>query len=138
MEIVKQINEYQDGLFCLLDEFFHRVTGQSVSDFGPPEAFSANIKKNPEKLVRRIPDSFKWVDKTIRPYYARNGAAIYPLPKRLGGFKLVLGGSGRFGEAHLDSIQQTLLYADTILVPDPFSSWIETPREEERFPVITQ
>lgn len=133
MEAAEQINEYQNELFGFLEEFFERVTGQSSGDFGPLDEFSTNIKRNPQKLATRIPDSFRWIDKTIRPFYADRGMRIYSAAKSLGGLKLVSGGSGRIGEAHIDSIQQTLLYSDSILMPDPFLSWIETSREGERF-----
>ena len=133
MEALNLIKEYQNGLFGYLEEFFIRITGQSAQDFAPLEDFSIAIKKNPKKLARRTPEAIEWVFKTIMPYYADKGMGISPLAKELGGLKLVVGGSGRIGEAHIDSIQQTLLYADTVLIPDPFLAWIESSREGDRF-----
>jgi hypothetical protein len=45
--------------------------------------------------------------------------------------KLVLGGSSRFLESQLNAVRQLLLYADTVLIPDPILPWIEVDRSEE-------
>jgi hypothetical protein len=47
--------------------------------------------------------------------------------------KLVLGGSSRFVSSHLSSVRKMLLYADSILIPDPILPWLESERQEERF-----
>ena len=45
----------------------------------------------------------------------------------------VLGGSSSFKASQFNSVTQSLLYADTILIPDPVMPWIESDRKEERF-----
>ena len=46
----------------------------------------------------------------------------------------MLGGGSRFGATQLDAVRRLILYADTVLIPDPVLAWIEeTPRPEERF-----
>jgi len=37
------------------------------------------------------------------------------------------------GATQLDAVRRLILYADTVLIPDPVFVWIETPRPEERF-----
>ncbi len=64
--------------------------------------------------------------------YAKESSNIYSAARNLGGLKLVHGG-GRFGDSSIDSTISSLLYADTVLIPDPISPWIEVARKEERF-----
>ena len=56
-------------------------------------------------------------------------------PKSLDHYRmrLVLGGSSRFSESQLKSVTGSLLYSDTILVPDPIMPWLERERSEEKF-----
>ena len=47
--------------------------------------------------------------------------------------KLVLGGGTRFKASQLGAVTTSVLYSDTVLVPDPVMPWLEKERTEETF-----
>jgi hypothetical protein len=47
--------------------------------------------------------------------------------------KLVLGGGSRFLGSQLSSVSTSILYSDTVFIPDPVMPWLETERTEEKF-----
>lgn len=125
---------YQKGLFELFSEFFRRATGIDTPDqFATFDSFSDAIRGNSATLAQRGQGAFVWADENIRPYYVKESSAAYGNARQLGGLKLVLGGGSEFLSTHLASVRGSLLYADTVLVPDPVFPWFETDRLEERF-----
>jgi hypothetical protein len=128
-----QATDYQRRLFALLDEFFVRATGKEARAFARIDAFSDVVRKNAYKIAPRSRQALPWVERELRQFYMREGADAFGLARQQGGLKLVLGGSGRFLGSQLSAVSRSLLYADTILVPDPVVPWLEKDRSEERF-----
>jgi hypothetical protein len=130
--VYSTIHSTQREFFSILAEFFERATGSSYSDFSALRDFDKQIRQNAERLAERGPEADIWGRVSLSGFYQRHGMDLFGASKELGGIKLVLGG-GRFTAAHVDSIRKMLLYADTILTPDPVLPWIESERAEERF-----
>lgn len=125
---------YQKRLFELFTEFFQRATGVDTPDqFATFDSFSDVIHRKAATLAQRAQDAYVWADENIRPYYVKESAAAYGSARQLGGLKLVQGGGSGFLSTHLESVRGALLYADTVLIPDPVFPWFETDRLEERF-----
>ena len=133
--------EIQRELFSILEEFFQRATGTTVLKFAEVDEFPAAVRKNAyqmaacaaDQIAAGRPQPYQWVTETLRNFYAKYHSRIYKDIKSLGGAKLVLGGSSRFTPSHLAATRKMLLYADTVLIPDPVLPWIETERSEEAF-----
>lgn len=132
-DIYKEIIEYQRTLFALLNEFFYRSTGKSVEEFSSLDEFSENIHKVGASIAKQFGSALEWADNEIRRFYSEEGAKVYSNAKNLAGMKLTLGGSSEFLETHLKAVSSSLLYADTVLIPDPVFPWLEVERREERF-----
>lgn len=124
---------YQRELFERLEEFFFRATGQTINEFATIDTFCIVIREQARKIAPRGEDAYRWAHEEFSKFYRQQGPEIFRLAKELGGFKLVLGGSGRFQESQLNAVSSSLLYADTIIVPDPVLPWLESERTEERF-----
>jgi len=130
---VSDIYKIQNEFFDIIDDFFKRATGKDVKDFATPETFGKEIRRNAHKLARLMNNAFsKGIDNLMK-YYSKYKANAYSLCRQLGGIKLIVGGSQRLFSPTLQSVKSMLLYADTILIPDPVLPWIEIAREEERF-----
>ena len=129
----KQIVDYQRSLFAILDEFFVRATDMSAVDFSTTEAFSETVRREAQKIGLRGPDAFSWIERELRELYSKQGKNVYGIARGLSGFRLVQGGSSRFLSSQLRSARGALLYADTVLIPDPIAPWLERDRKEERF-----
>jgi hypothetical protein len=123
----------QREFFEILEEFFRRATGCSAEDFAPMDSFGERIRAEAPKLGRRGGQAFLYAHEAFGTFYKRFGPHLFSEAKSLGGLKLVLGGTSRFGESQFKSVLRMLLYADSILIPDPILPWIESPRAEERF-----
>lgn len=132
-DIAKTVAGYQIELFQHVGEFFGRATGMGAVDFSTIDGFGDRIRRDAHFIGHRGEDAFRWADRELRAFYARRGREIFQLAKRLGGMKLVLGGSSRFAASQLASVRGSLLYADTVLIPDPVYPWLEVERSEEQF-----
>jgi hypothetical protein len=128
----KQARDYQRELFQRLGEFFVRATGQAATDFSTIEGFSETISRTAHDIGTRGPDAFSWLHQSLGQLYSSRGVEAFRVARQLAGLKLVQAGS-RFTASHLRSVQTALLYADTVLIPDPVAPWIESERREERF-----
>lgn len=131
---------HQRELFAILEEFFLRAVGKSHSDFGSENELGHFFRQNARAIAENGKEAFVWLEKRLGSFYQRHLTRPFKLASQLGGVKLVLGGSSTFLDTHLHAVRKTLLYADTILVPDPVLPWLETPRMAEgfRFPRIIQ
>lgn len=129
----KEAKDYQVELFQLLAEFFGRATGIPPTEFATIDNFSDAVHKRASTIAYRGEDAFSWADKELRRFYTQKGLILFKQASRLGGLKLVLGGSSRFLGSHLAAVNGSLLYADTILIPDPIAPFLETARSEEKF-----
>jgi hypothetical protein len=129
----EKLTVYQRELFARLEEFFHRATGQSVNEFATIDNFRIAVRKQAHTMAPRGEDAYRWAHEEFGKFYKRQGPEIFRLARGLSGFKLVLGGSSRFQESQLNAVSSSLLYADTIIVPDPVLPWLESERREEQF-----
>ena len=133
INLEKEIADYQVELFQMLAEFFGRATGTPPREFATVEGFGDEVRRRAETIGRKSEDAFLWADTEFRQFYAMKGPTIAGLAARLGGLKLVLGGSSRFLGSQFAAVKGALLYADTVLIPDPLFPWLETERKEEKF-----
>lgn len=132
----KKIVEYQRALFECLDEFFRSATGQAAPDFATIETFSDTIRANAARLASRGDAPYRSANEQLRALYASKGLEAFREAKALGGLKLVQGGGAGFLRSQLNAVSGSLLYADTILIPDPVLPWIESERKEEAFNLV--
>lgn len=117
----------------ILDEFFRLATGSSAEEFAALDSFGETIRAQAERIGPLAPQAFLYVHEALEFFYKRFGVHLYAAAKQLSGLKLVLGGTSHLRKSQFDSVRRMLLYADSILIPDPILPWIESPRAEERF-----
>jgi len=131
---MKELIDTQRKFFAILNEFFKRATGEEAAQFAPStDDFDKRIRRDAHSLAVTVADAFNWFYPEIISFYEQQKTATFRQAKHIGGLKFVLGGASRFTETHFNSVRKVLLYADTILIPDPILPWIESPRTEERF-----
>jgi hypothetical protein len=123
----------QQNFFNILDEFFARVTGKRYSEFSSLDDFGDEVRKQAHSLGRRGASEWNRAIGPLFDFYNGCGTTALNEARQLGGLKLVLGGGSRFTPTHLDSVSRALLYADSVLIPDPVLPWLETDRSEEAF-----
>lgn len=136
IDITKEAAAYQIELFQMIGEFWGRATGTSPEEFSSIENFGDTIRMRGPDIKHRLEDAFNFANKQLRTFYAQAETRPFALASRLAGTKLVLGGSTNFATSHLASTRCTLLYADTVLIPDPVYPWLEDQRQNERFPFV--
>lgn len=131
---MKEQVQRQREYFALLAEFFKRATGESPEAFArTTDEFGDRIRREAQSVGPKIAEATAWFYPTIATFYERTGTSTLREAKALGGLRFVVGGTSQFRDSHFVGVRKALLYADTILVPDPVLPWIESPREEERF-----
>jgi hypothetical protein len=123
----------QREFFEILDEFFRRATGCSAEEFAPLDSFGERIRADAPKFGPSGPQAYMYAYEALGNFYKKFGHHMFSEAKSLGGLKLVFGGSSRLHRSQFESIRGMLLYADSILIPDPILPWIESDRAEERF-----
>ncbi|KYL37298.1 MULTISPECIES: hypothetical protein [Pseudoalteromonas] len=130
---------YQDRYFEILTEFFLCVTGCLPRDFSPLESFSDSIqgiasvlRENPKRAEKSMM-AFSSLEKNLKKLYSEEGGKAFSAAKKLDACKLNLGGSSRFLQTQLNATRKSLLYSDTVLIPDPVMPWLEKKRDEEKF-----
>jgi hypothetical protein len=133
VNLEKESSALQVELFRLLAEFFGRAFHELPSDFATIETFADQVRKVGPMSSDRLVDAYRFADTELRQFYAEKGPAMFELASRLGGLKLVLGGSSRFSRGQLGAVAGSLLYSDTVLIPDPVAAWLETDRRSEKF-----
>jgi hypothetical protein len=126
--------DIQREYFSILDEFFKRATGEEATRFArSTDEFGVRIRRDAHSLSVHACEAFEWFYPEITSFYQKQKTATFLQAKQVGGLKYVMGGASRFTETHFNSVRKILLYADTILIPDPILPWIESSRTEERF-----
>lgn len=130
---------YQDRYFEILTEFFLSVTGCLPRDFSSLDSFSESIRgmaitlrENPSRAENAM-SAFSTLETELKKLYSEEGAKAFSAAKKLDACKLSLGGSSRFLETQLNATRKSLLYCDTVLIPDPVMPWLEKKRVEEKF-----
>jgi hypothetical protein len=129
----RRIAVIEREFFGILDEFFLRATGSNPTEFATFDSFGTTVRREAQKLGTRGPDAYSYAYQALSAFYKSNGIELFREAKKLGGLNFVLGGSSRFLESQFASVRKVVLYADTVLIPDPILPWIENPRAEERF-----
>jgi hypothetical protein len=124
---------YQRQLLNLLEEFFVRWAGVPASEFATFDTFSREVRSQAHQLATRSKDAFNWADDNIPPFYVNRSAAARQNASELHGLKLMQGGGSRFKKSQFDSLRGSLLYGDTVIIPDPVLPWFEISRDEEQF-----
>ncbi len=123
----------QRELFALLGEIFQRATGKAPKAFAPLDGFNAAVRSSLPSRADKVQIALAWGIPKLYELYSRQRTSLFAAAGAQGGLKVVLGGSSRFGATQLNAVRRLILYADTVLIPDPVFAWIETPRPEERF-----
>lgn len=130
---------YQDRYFEILNEFFLNVTGCLPREFSTLDSFSESIRgmatalqENPSRAERSMV-AFSTLEEELNKLYSEEGGKAFSAAKKLDACKLNLGGSGRFLQTQLNATRKSLLYSDTVLIPDPIMPWLERKRDEEQF-----
>lgn len=130
---------YQERYFEILAEFFLSVTGCMPRDFSPLDSFSesiqgmaATLRENPSRAEKSML-AFSTLEKELKKLYSEEGGKAFSAAKKLDACKLNLGGGSRFLQTQLDATRKSLLYSDTVLIPDPVMPWLEKKRDEEKF-----
>ena len=123
----------QREFFRILDEFFRRATGNGPREFATFDSFAERIRRDAQRLAARAVDAYSYAYENLSSFYTKHGIELFGEAKKLGGLSFVLGGGTRFGHSQFESVRKVILYADTILIPDPILPWVEDPRKEERF-----
>ena len=136
-DIAREAAAYQIELFQMIGEFWGRATGMRPEEFSTIDAFGDQLRRGAPNLQHRLKDAFTFADTHLRRFYAEAGTKPFALASRLAGTKLVLGGASNFAASQLASTRSTLLYADTVLVPDPLYPWLEDRRQHEKFRFAT-
>lgn len=130
---------YQDRYFEILTEFFLSVTGCLPREFSPLDSFSESIQRMAVTLrenssrAESAMVAFSTLETELKKLYSEEGGKAFSAAKKLDACKLNLGGSSRFLETQLNATRKSLLYSDTVLIPDPVMPWLEKKRDEEKF-----
>ena len=133
---------YQDKYFEILTEFFVNVTGALPRDFSSLDDFSDSV----QKMGAALAETPKKADKALVAYselneklfklYKEEGGTAFSSAKKIDACKINLGGGSHFLKTHLNATRRSLLYSDTVLIPDPIMPWLEKKRDEEKFNLI--
>ena len=134
----QQISSLTHTLFQLYEDIFVAATEKSPLSFAPtPESFRGAIRALGGRL--KGDPSGDWgpnlsrATNALATFYRSSGLDLLRGAGKLPGYKLVLGGKQNFGGSSLAAARSMLLYADTLLVPDPVSRWFESEHSAEGF-----
>lgn len=133
---------YQDRYFEILTEFFVSVTGCLPHEFATLNNFPESIHRMASKFKERPREAeksfiaFSILEKNLKKLYTEEGGKAFDAAKKLDACKLNLGGSSQFLQTQLNATRKSLLYSDTVLIPDPVMPWLEKKRDEEQFKYI--
>lgn len=139
---LKDLITYQDRYFEILTEFFINVTGCLPHDFATLNNFPESVHKLANKFKERPREAeksliaFSILEKNLKELYAEEGGKAFNAAKKMDACKLNLGGGSRFLKTQLNATRKSLLYSDTVLIPDPIMPWMEKKRDEEQFKLI--
>lgn len=132
---INELYEYQSTYLEILEELFNSLVGKDAILFHSFEEV-LQFSKNNSKRFSEISNPYIDFFYKLTSLYSKNGTEVYKFAKELNTCKLVLGGSSRFYGSHLNATRSSLLFADTVLIPDPILPYLERERNEERFQYI--
>jgi hypothetical protein len=130
---------YQNKYFEILGEFFISVTGETPRNFAPLDGFSNAVNRMPDQIRHNpkrqldIQNAYATLERKLKRLYQSESTSAFRSVQKLNSCKLNLGGSSRFLRTQLNATRKSLLYSDTVLIPDPIMPWIEKARNEEKF-----
>jgi hypothetical protein len=125
----------QRKLFQIVNHFFESFIGSEPEKFPDYFEFQIWLKEN-TNILNRFEKSYEEFSKNIFNYYSESKLTNFEAAKKMAGLKFVLGGTSNFSITNFESVRKTLLYVDTVLIPDPILPWFEVERKEERFKFI--
>lgn len=134
---------YTHDLFEALEVLFLGWTGRPSREFvrkgedfaDAVHRFGRTLKASGGEARTRMQEARRAMELLDR-FYKNRAPRVLPSLRGLGGSKLVLGGKQSFSEASVDAVRSMLLYADTVLIPDPVFPWFEVEPTRESFPRI--
>lgn len=127
-----QLYKYQSTYLDILNEFFVGVVGKCSSSFTSFDEVHCELKSNLHKSDC-VMNCFADMEQSLRSLYSSQGPDAFKFAQELNACKLVLGGSSRFYGTQLNATKRALLFADTVLIPDPILPYLERERPEEKF-----
>ncbi|MEO1850024.1 MAG: hypothetical protein ABGX70_05895 [Psychrobacter sp.] len=132
---INELYKYQNTYLEILEELFSSLVGKDAIFFHSFDEVLQFSKNNLERFSGISNPYVDFFDK-LTSLYSKNGTEVYKFAQELNTCKLVLGGSSRFYGSHLNATRSSLLFADTVLIPDPILPYLERERIEERFQYI--
>lgn len=132
---INELYGYQTTYLQILEDFFNILVGRDASLFHSFDEVLQFSKRNVASLSDSSNPYIDFIDK-LNSLYSESGTDVYRFAQELNACKLVLGGSSRFYGSHLNATKSSLLFADTVLIPDPILPYLERERNEERFQYI--
>ncbi|MGR6831332.1 hypothetical protein [Aliivibrio wodanis] len=130
-----QLYKYQSTYLDILNEFFVCMVGKCPLSFTSFDEVYNELKNN-LKRPDNVMNYFSDMEQSLRHLYSTHGPDAFKFAQELNACKLVLGGSSRFYGTQLNATRRALLFADTVLIPDPVLSYLERERTEEKFVYI--
>lgn len=132
---INQLYKYQSDYLDILNEFFIGVVGKCSSSFNSFDEVHNELKNNLDKSDN-VMQCFSDMVQGLCALYSSRGQDAFKFAKELNACKLVLGGGSRFYGTQLNATKRALLFADTVLIPDPILPFLERERVEEKFQYI--
>ncbi|MBB1441412.1 hypothetical protein H5202_22885, partial [Shewanella sp. SG41-4] len=128
----KELYKYQTMYLDTLSEFFINVVGQCATTFDSFISVHQAMKASAHKMENGK-NHFADLEANLRALYSTYGSGAFQFAQELNACKLVLGGSSRFYETQLNATKRSILFADTVLIPDPVLPYFERDRVEEKY-----
>lgn len=138
-----RVRDLNRTLFAHYSEVFRSFTGCLPENFVPEGSdFATQIQRIGARLASdpRIAEALHRAadeaTQALGKHYASSRNERLHAGVGLPGQKFVLGGTQSFTSSSLRAVQSMLLYADTVLIPDPVQRWTEADPVAEAFPTI--
>jgi hypothetical protein len=128
----RELYIYQTTYLNTLNEFFMKLVGKCASSFDSFDSVHQAMKQNVHRMESGN-NYFADLEADLRALYSEHGAAAFLFAQELNACKLVLGGSSRFYGTQLNATKRSILFSDTVLIPDPVLPYFERDRGEEKF-----
>ena len=135
--------ELNRTLFSLQAEYFESMTGSPPERFVPKgSSFGDEIRnlgarlKGNRALAGRLHAKSTAAFSALSNHYGESKNIRLAAARALPGLKAVLGGQQSITTSGVAAVRSTLLYCDTILIPDPVHRWLEKDSDAERFSQI--
>jgi hypothetical protein len=133
----KTLISLQREFFSIAEELVECATGQKAAKISSAQsALKVILATIGDSNAVRVCDCVNRVILKLVAFYNAHGTRLAACPSEVGGLKLLAGG-GSISDPHVEAARQTLLYADTILLPDPILPWLERhPLDDDSFPSL--